>query len=322
MRRGCVNGMTMFSGSCTRRSGTAVLALVVCAGMWSLGGPLIKLLDGAGGVVAPTAGLTISFYRCLFGGLCFVPWAMAAWPTRCRVRPAWFVASVASFTVMTVAFVLATMHTTAANAIILQYTSPLWVFLLSPLLLGERPSLAEGGVLLVAMVGAGIILLGDGGTNGAGLATALVSGLGYGILTVILRRLRAVGAGLLVCVNCLGSAVLLVPVVAWFGSFGLTGGQLMLIALLGIVQVAVPYALFSWALQHIEAHRAALILLIEVVLNPILTYLVVGEQVSAATLLGGPLILLSVVGWILLGQLRPAADVRLPGGGVRRNALR
>jgi len=138
-----------------------------------------------------------------------VPWAMAAWPTHCRVRPAWFVASVASFTVMTEAFVLATLHTTAANAIILQYTSPLWVFLLSPLLLGERPSLAEGGVLLVTMMGAGIILLGDGGTNGTGLATALVSGLGYGILTVILRRLRAVGAGLLVCVNCLGSAELL-----------------------------------------------------------------------------------------------------------------
>lgn len=298
--------MSASSSSCDRRPGAAVLALVVCAGLWSLGGPMIKLLGGAGGVVAPTTGLAISFYRCLIGGLCFVPLALAAWPTRRRATPAWLAASVVSFTVMTAGFVLATVHTTAANAIILQYTSPIWVFLLSPLLLGERPSLAEGVVLLAAMAGAGIILLGDGDTNIAGMVTALVSGAGYGMLTVVLRKLRGVGAGFLVCMNCLGSAVLLIPAVAYFGSFSLTGGQFVLIALLGIVQVAVPYTLFSWALRHIEAHRAALILLLEVGLNPVLTYLTVGEEVSTATLVGGPLILLSVVGWLVLGQLRAA----------------
>jgi drug/metabolite transporter (DMT)-like permease len=179
-------------------------------------------------------------------------------------------------------------------------------FLLSPILLVERPSSPRAYVLLAAMAGAGIILLGDGDTNVAGMATALVSVSGLRHADRVLRKLRGVGAGFLVCMNCLGSAVLLIPAVAYFGSFSLTGGQLVLIALLGIVQVAVPYTLFSWALRHIEAHRAALILLLEVGLNPVLTYLTVGEEVSTATLVGGPLILLSVVGWLGLGQLRAA----------------
>jgi drug/metabolite transporter (DMT)-like permease len=53
--------------------------------------------------------------------------------------------------------------------------------------------------------------------------------------------------------------------------------------------------MFSWALQYVEAHRAALILLLETVLNPIWTYFFVGEIPPAATLLGGPLILAGVL---------------------------
>lgn len=57
---------------------------------------------------------------------------------------------------------------------------------------------------------------------------------------------------------------------------------------------------FSWALRHVEAHKASLIILLETVLNPIWTFLVVGETPPGATMLGGPLILASVVGWMLL----------------------
>lgn len=269
--------------------------LLACAALWSLNGPLIKLLDRV-----ETPAVTIACYRSLIGGLVFLPFALPRFRTLQRVAPAWPIASALTFTIMTASFVIATTKTAAANAIILQYTSPIWVFLLSPLLLNERPGRAEGLVLLVAMAGVGVIFAGNPHTDLSGLLVALVSGWGYGTLTVLLRGLRPVHPTVVAAINALGSGLLLLPAVAVWGTFALTGPQWGLILLLALVQFTTPYVLFSWALQHIEAHRAALILLLEPILNPIWTCLLVGEVPPTATLLGGPLILLGVAGWLVV----------------------
>ena len=123
-----------------------VVVLILCATLWSLNGPLIKLLDKAA-----VPALTIACGRSLIGGLVFLPFA---WPRRAtvrQVRPAWPVVTMLTFTIMTASFVIANTKTAATNAIVLQYTSPIWVFLLAPLILRERSSRAEGAVLLVAM---------------------------------------------------------------------------------------------------------------------------------------------------------------------------
>lgn len=291
----------------------ALAALFGAALLWSLGGPLVKLLAGADPRVEAVGGWSVAFWRSMFGGMCFLPFA---WPRRRslgRVHPVWLMAAVVAFTVMTACYVLATMSTAAANAIILQYTSPIWVFLLSPMLLKERPSLAEAGVLILAMVGVVVIFAAGEPGHMRGMIIALVSGLGYGALTVLLRAVRQVDPAVLVCMNCLGSAVLMLPVVWWGAGMPGSAVQWILVALLGTVQVALPYVLFSYALQRIEAHRAALVLLIETVLNPVLTYLVVGERVPMGTLWGGPLILLSVGLWL---GWSARAEVPVGGEGV------
>ena len=211
---------------------------------------------------------------------------------------------------MTACFVIATTMTAAANAIVLQYTSPLWVFLLAPLLLGERPSRAEGAVLILALAGVAVIFMGHGASNLAGLIVALGSGLGYGTLTVMLRGLRPVNPTAVAWMNSLGSGLLLLPAVAIWGQFTLTPYQWLIIVLLSVVQFCLPYVLFSWALQRVEAHRAALIVLLETVLNPLWTFLLVGEKVPGATLIGGPLILLGVATWLLLTWRRERRVVR------------
>ncbi len=273
-----------------------VAALLLCAALWSLNGPLIKLLDQE-----QVGGWTIACYRSLLGGLVFVPLALRRAGTLRAVRVGWPIAGVATFTLMTASFVIANTMTAAANAIVLQYTSPIWVFALSPLLLGEKPRRSEGLVLLLAMVGVGVIFSGNPSTHLAGLLVALLSGLGYGSLTVVLRGLRPVAPTVVAATNALGSGLLLTVPVALLGSFALTPYQWGLMLLLALVQFTLPYVLFSWALQRVEAHRAALILLLEVILNPIWTLLIVGERPPVATLWGGPLILFSVAGWLALG---------------------
>lgn len=315
------------------RPAVGVAALLLCAALWSLNGPLIKMLhDPAAmhqvfarlgieplsaenadqvsvppGASRPAAGVSpwvIASYRSLIGGLFFLP---LAWPHRrtlAKVTLRWRIASVLTFTAMTTTFVVATTMTTASNAIVLQYTSPLVVFLLSPWLLGERPAGREAAVMLIVLLGVAIIfLLGDHGDL-PGLTISLSSGLWYGALTVVLRGLRTVDARVVVAMNTLFSGVALLIVVAALGTFSVSGYQLAILAILGVAQFATPYLLFSYGVQHVEAHRASLITLLEVLLNPLLTWLAIGEKPPFGTLIGGPVILAGVVAWILLAARR------------------
>ena len=282
-----------------------ILTLLCTATLWSLNGPLIKLLNRSGADFTGVPGVTIACYRSLFGGVIFLPFAIRRWRTLATSSTrattiAWPIGSVLTFTLMTSCFVIATTQTAAANAIVLQYTSPIWVFVLSPLLLGERPRLRDGLVLLLALAGVAIIFFGHAPTHTSALLIGLVSGLGYGSLTVALRGLRRADPSTVVALNFLGSGLLLVPAVAIWATFRLNGHQFLLVLVLSVVQFALPYLMFSWALKHVEAHRAALIVLLETVLNPLWTYVLVGESVPRPTLFGGPLILVSVVGWMLV----------------------
>lgn len=278
-----------------------ILALLASAALWSLSGVLIKLLNAGG---EGLSGISIACYRSLIGGLVFLPLAWRRRETLGKVKRGWPVISVATFTLMTVCFVLANTAGTASNAIILQYTSPIWVLALSPLLLGERSTRSEALVLSVAMIGVGIICFGGDRTATPALILALLSGLGYGALTVVLRVQRLVDPTVVVALNFIGSGLLLAPAVLVFDTFAVTGWQFAVLVLMSVVQFSLPYVLFSWGLQRIEAHRASLIVLLETILNPLWAFLVVHESPHRATLLGGPLILASVAGWIVLNWRR------------------
>ena len=282
-------------GMPTSRPWLGVLLLLACTTLWSLNGPLIKLLGREG-----VPGITVACYRSLFGGLVFLPLAWSRRGSLGRVAPAWAIASVTTFTLMTVTFVIATTKTAAASAIILQNTAPIWVFLLSPLLLREYPRRGDALVLLIAMAGVAVIFAGSPHTDLAGMSIAIISGVGYGSLTVVLRALRPVSPAVVACLNALGSGLLLLAPVVWQHAVWMSPHAFALMVLMAVVQFTIPYILFSAALQHIEAHRASLILLLETILNPVWTYFAGGEVPPAATRPGGPLILAGVAGWLIL----------------------
>lgn len=300
-----------------------VVALLGCAILWSLSGPLIKILRLPDGDAPGVAGLTIACYRSLIGGVFFLVPALPRLGALRRVGVGWPVGSVVAFTQMTVCFVVATTLTAASSAIALQYLSPVVVFLLSPLLLGERARLSEGLALLGALAGLAVIFFGSPAGDSGPLVIATLSGVGYGTLTVILRGLRGVDPTVVVAMNFVGSGVLLAlaMLVIPGSQFLVTGKQFWILALMSIVQFAAPYVLFSWGLQRVEAHRASLIVLLEAILNPCFTYLAVREAVPTPTLIGGPMILASVLAWMLISwrnsllrtvERAPNDDYRMP----------
>ena len=104
--------MTSGEAANSRKTWLGVAALVLTAALWSLNGPLIKLLNAQGGGVS---GVSIAFYRSFAGGILFLPFAVRHWKTRLNAPIRWRIGSIFSFTLMTVTFVVATTQTAAAN---------------------------------------------------------------------------------------------------------------------------------------------------------------------------------------------------------------
>jgi drug/metabolite transporter (DMT)-like permease len=265
--------------------------ILAAAFLWSLAGVFIKFLD-----LHP---LTIVFYRSLFASLVFLPFVR---PSQLRISPA-VVLSVLSYTAAISAFVAANKLTTAANAIVLQYTAPVFVFLFSRLVLGEKISRLNGLALGVAMLGVAIISFDSAGEpEMAGVLLALLSGVLFAAYMINLGRTKNVSPVYLTWINNLVCALLLFLIVK--SRLGLSLNQAMILAVMGAVQLGMPYFLFSKGLQTVSVQEASLIALIEPVLNPLWVALTVGEIPSRATLAGGAMILLGLglrYLWPLLG---------------------
>lgn len=257
------------------------LLILSAALLWSLAGVFIKFLD-----LPP---LTIVFYRSFFAFVVFTPFVhRSKWPINGPV-----LISVLAYTAAISAFVSANKLTTAANAIVLQYTAPIFVFLFSRLVWGESISKINGFALLAGMLGVGVISLDSAGEpEMAGVLLALLSGLLFAAYMINLRRTQQVSPIYLTWINNAFCALSLLFVVS--SQLTLTVNQLVILVVMGAMQLGLPYFLFSKGLQSVSLQEASLIALIEPVLNPIWVALTVSEIPSVATLSGGAMILLGL----------------------------
>src|SRR5436309_13726193 len=136
----------------------------------------------------------------------------------------------------------------------------------------------------------------------AGDAVAVVSGVFYAGLVLLLRRERGASAEAAVTWGSVLAAVALAPLV--LRDPGVGARSAMILVLLGTVQIAAAQALFLRGLHHVSATRAALVTMLEPVANPLWVLLVLGEAPSGSALLGGAIVL-GAIAWRTLGA--PAA---------------
>lgn len=222
-----------------------------------------------------------------------------------------------------VLFVHAAKRTTAAETIFLQSTAPLFVLLLSPLLLRERPGARQ--LLFVPLFGAGLVMAFFGGADAAATAPdprtgnvlATFCGLAYGLTLIGLRAagrppsagrgagtsgatssagdadaIRASGIAAAACGNVIVCLACL-PVMAPLGSAAL--GDLLIVVYLGLFQVALAYVFVTRAARVLKAPVVALLLLLEPALTPFWAMWFHGEQPHLLTWLGGGVVALATV---------------------------
>ncbi|MGA7991202.1 MAG: DMT family transporter [Thermoanaerobaculia bacterium] len=270
----------MTDGSAPRRG---ALLIASAALLWSTGGLAIKLV--------PLGALGVVFWRSFVSGIVLL---LAFRPSRARWRHA-APSTVIVYALMILTFVSATKMTTAANAIFLQYTGPLYVLALAPVILKEPFRKADAAAVAVALVGMSFFFVGrlDPGAL-AGNLMAVASGLFFGLTILLLRRDASGDAIPSVIAGNLAAAALALPF-AW-GRLALDARGVALVLFLGIVQMGISYVLFVKGLRTVRAAEASLLGMLEPMFNPLWAFLGLGERPSAWALLGGAIVLLSVAG--------------------------
>jgi drug/metabolite transporter (DMT)-like permease len=207
-----------------------------------------------------------------------------------------------------VSFVAATKLTTSAAAIFLQSTAPIWVLLLSPLLLGERVRARDLPYVLVVALGLLLVFVGSrdpaatAPQPGLGNIVALGSGVTYAVLIVTMRGLARgdVSADRSVPATVLGNALAFAACLPFsLPVAGATVRDAVSIGYLGLVQIGLAYWLFTRGLRGLRALEVSLLVLIEPVLNPLWTWLLHDERPSPLALLGGGVMLGALAAWTL-----------------------
>ncbi len=290
---------TLFAALPDHRQG--LLAMLGAAVLWSTGGLFIKAVS------LDAFGLTM--WRSLLAGLAiavvmrvrpFAPW-----------REGWITWGAAiSYAAMLLLFVSATKLTTAANAIFLQYTAPLYVLVLGALFLSERPTRLDVATVFVAFAGMALFFVGQlDPSDLGGNICAIASGMAFASFLVFLRlpgcaaetrpRAMVLGNALLVIVTLAVNLARAETDVFTPGPADIAG-----LLWLGIIQIGFAYVLFGFGIAHIAALEATLIGMLEPVLNPIWVFIFLGETPGWWAALGGLVIIAAVTARTFISERR------------------
>lgn len=290
--------MTFFDGE-GRANMAARMQVLAAALLFSTGGAGIK--------VEAFSASQVSMIRSGIAAAALLLWIRGAliW------SPAAIGASVVYAGALTL-FVMSTKLTTAANAIFLQATAPLYLLALAPWLLRER--FHRRDLVYLAAVGAGVVFCFLGQSDGTSTAPnpvlgnllGLLCGLVWALTLLSLRyvgrdqergtAMTAVVAGN--AIACLGALPLAVPLPA------APAGEWATLVYLGVFQIGLAYIFLTRAVRHLPALEVSLLLLLEPVLNPVWTWLVRGERPGAWTVVGGAVIVTATAGKTLYGARR------------------
>ena len=272
----------------------AIILLVITSVLWSSGGLLIKSVDWHP--------LAISGARSFIAAI-VIRVAFRREPLNINKTQ---IAGAIGYLATVMLFVSATKLTTAANAIVLQYTAPIYVAIFGAWFLKERTT-ALDWMTIVFVFGGMILFFQDQMEAGhlLGNMLAVASGVSLAMMAMAMRKQKD------------GSpfgSVFLGNVLAFLGGipFMLGGGPDLAgwgaIVLLGCFQLGLSYVLYSIAIKHVTALEATIITMIEPVLNPVWVFLLLGEVPGPWSLAGGLVILAAIIARYAIPALRTAKE--------------
>jgi DME family drug/metabolite transporter len=277
---------------------------------WSLSGLFVRWVPGLDG-------WTVNGYRAPAMSICLLLYLALRyrgdllrhlWPR----QPQALLIVGAFFGIGSTLYVYALTMGNVASVSVLGATSPIFAAMLAWLFMRERTTIVSMAATFVALVGVAIVVQAEMSALATGFAASVIS-LGFAFCfagqTVTLRQYRDLEMmpGIV-----LGGLMVFAFVLVFVGLPQLPLEDVGLLALMGLVQLALPLILFAEGAKHVPVVPAILISLADVVLNPFWVWLAHGEEPPSGTFVGGALILSAVIGATLYENRRQR--VGLQGG--------
>ena len=265
-----------------KKENEGIFLVLLGAIAFSLGGLFVKLI--------PWSAISTNAGRCIFSSLMIY--------TYCRISGhqivvnktvlmgAVFVAS------MLLCYVASMKMTSAASAIVLEYTAPIFIIIFEALFFHKKAGKMD--LLVCIIVLAGIILVVSGGSKSStfiGDMVALLSGIFYAFV-IMLNDFKDGDSLSSVLFGHMLTVLIGIPFILKETDFSMH--TLMLVAALGIFQAGAGYTLMTVGLRHCDPLPGSLVASIEPVLNPILVAVFYGEQIGTRALIGAVIVIVSI----------------------------
>lgn len=265
-----------------------ILFVFIAGLLWSSGGLFIKLIS--------LPAMQLAFFRCTIAALTFG----IIFRKRILLFNKLTILNSAFYAGVLITFVIATKTTTAANAIFLQSTAPIYVLIFEPIF--NKTKYERINIITVAVCMIGMLLFFVGKLEPGhleGNIIALLSGIAFASFFLGMKKnepqyqLSSIFYG-----NIL---VTIISIPFMFSLETLTSSDLWMVTFLGVFQIAIAYAFFSAGLKRIYAVEASIISMIEPVLNPVWVLIGYGEVPTIFAAIGGGIIIVTIVLRSLIG---------------------
>ena len=266
------------------------LLYVFIAGLlWSTGGLFIKLIS--------LPAMQLAFFRCTIAAITFG----ILFRKRIFLFNKLTLLNSAFYAAILITFVIATKTTTAANAIFLQSTAPIYVLIFEPIF--NKTKYDRINIITVTVCVLGMLLFFVGKLEPGhleGNIIALLSGVAFASFFLGMKKNDPKYQHSSIFYGNILVAIISIPFL--FSLETVTTNDFLMVAFLGVFQIAIAYAFFSSGLKRIYAVEASIIAMIEPVLNPVWVFLGYGETPSITAIIGGLIILGAIIVRSLIAQ--------------------
>lgn len=261
----------------------AIAYLIIASILWSTGGLFIKIINwnpmAIAGMRSGISALVMLLY-------------LRKLPSPKLIKPITILGAF-SYSFLVIAFVIATKLTTSANAILLQYTSPIWVIIFSYLFLKCKIKRQDIITIFIVFIGMFLFFADElHAGNMLGNLVAVCSGIFMAVFVMLLQRQKDTPA---IYVTLLGNIVTFLIAIPFYFLSVPDSNTILGVFILGVFQLGIPYVFYTKAVTHVSTLQATLIPILEPLLNPFWVFFVTSEKPGLTSIIGGLIVIAAVL---------------------------
>ena len=271
----------------------AIVLMVMSAILWSTGGLLIKLI--------PWHPMAILGARALIANIAVFSYMLYDYKkTISQENQQPFltlnlhnILGGLSYSSLSLFFISATKLTTAANAIVLQFTAPIWIVIFSLIFFKKIPKKDDLIAVFLVMIGISLFFI-DSIESGHmfGNILGVFSGISLATMVLIIKNKKTTKP---IEITLIGNTISALVGIGFVFSQQFNLEIILFILFLGIFQIGIPFILYCIAIPHVSSLDAVFIPVLEPLLNPIWVFILTGEKIGSIAIFGAIIVLLTII---------------------------